>query len=173
MLNDVNLFCKVRNPYAIVGYCFRSVSFFTITVIAFDRFYAFKLRVSYRQVITLKTVLPRLAACWMVGVLWSFSWLLHEEITKILSTVIIFLLCYPNFSDIHQNVYWDTASSALIQPQLVISVPQQQGRIRNYRNAARYKKSLNTIMLIFCLLLFCYLPYFIVVCVAVSTSKEN
>ena len=90
VLNDVNLFCKVRNPYAIVGYCFRSVSFFTITVIAFDRFYAFKLRVSYRQVITLKTVLPRLAACWMVGVLWSFSWLLHEEITKILSTVIIF-----------------------------------------------------------------------------------
>ena len=173
VLNDVNLFCKVRNPYAIVAYFLGSVSFFSITVIAFDRFYAFKLRVSYRQVITLKTVLPRLAACWMVGILWPFSWLLHEEITKILSTVIIFCCVVLTSVTSIRTYIGIRHHQQQFKPQAVISLPQQQGGIRNHLNAARYKKSLNTIMLIFCFLLCCYLPYFIVVSVAVSTSKEN
>ena len=173
VLNDVNLFCKVRNPYAIVSYLLGSVSFFTITVIAFDRFYAFKLRVSYRQVINLKTVLPRLAACWMVGILWPFSWLLHEGITKILSTVIIFSCVFLTSVTSIRTYIGVRHHQQQINPQPVISISQQQGGIRNHLHVGRYKKSLNTIILIFCLLLCCYLPYFIVVCVAVSTSKEN
>ena len=42
VFNDINLFCNIRTPYAIVGFCLASVSFRTITVIAFDRFRAFE-----------------------------------------------------------------------------------------------------------------------------------
>ena len=173
VLNDIDLFCKVRTPYAIVGYCLASVSFLTRTVIAFDRFRAFKLRVWYRQVITLKTVLLRLAVCWIVGVLWPFSWLLHEKIARVISTVIIFC-CVVLTSVTSIRTYTRIRHhQQQVNVQRSISLPQQQGGIRNHLNAGRYKKSLNTIMLLFCLLLCCYLPYFIVVCVAVSTSKEN
>ena len=173
VFNDLDLFCMVRTPYAIVGFCLASVSFMTITVIAFDRFRAFKLRVWYRQVITLKTVLLRLAACWMFGVLWPFSWFLGQRIARVITTVIIFC-CVVLTSVTSIRTYTAIRHhQQQINTQPVISVPQRQGRIRNHLNADRYKKSLNTIMLIFCLLLCCYLPYFIVVCVAVSTSKEN
>ena len=173
VFNDIDLFCKVRTPYTIVGYCLGSVSFLTITVIAFDRFRAFKLRVWYHQVITLKTVLLRLAECWIVGILWSFSWLLHERITMILSTIIIF--CCVVLTSVTSIITYIGIRhhQQQINPQPVNSISQQQGGIRNHLNAGRYKKSLNTIMLMFCLLLCCYLPYFIVVCVAVSKSKEN
>ena len=173
VFNDIDLFCKVRTPYTIVGYCLASVSFLTITVIAFDRFRAFKLRVWYRQVITLQTVLLRLAACWIVGILWPFSWLLRERITKILSTIIIFCCVVLTSVTSIRTYIGIRHHQQQINRQPVNSISQQQGGIRNHVNAGRYKRSLNTIMLMFCLLLCCYLPYFIVVCVAVSTSKEN
>ena len=173
VFNDIDLFCKVRTPYAIVGFCLASVSFLTMTVITFDRFRAFKLRVWYRQVITLKTVLLRLAACWMFGVLWPFSWILDQTIARVITTVIIFCCVVLTSVTSIRTYIAIRHHQQQINTQPVISVPQRQGRIRNHLNADRYKKSLNTIMLIFCLLLCCYLPYFIVVCVAVSTSKEN
>ena len=173
VFNDIDLFCKVRTPYAIVGFCLASVSFLTILVITFDRFRAFKLRVWYRQVITLKTVLLRLAACWMVGILWPFSWLLHQRIARVISTVFIFCCVVLTSVTSIRTYIAIRHHQQQLNPQPVISVPQRQGRIRHHLNADRYKKSLNTIMLIFCLLFCCYLPYFIVVCVAVSTSKEH
>ena len=174
VFNDVNLFCKVRNPYAIVSYFLASVSFFTMTVIAFDRFYAFKLRVSYRQVVTLKTILVRLAACWIFAILWPFSWLFDERATKFVSIAVIFCCIFLTSMTSIRTYIGIRHHQQQMSPQPVISVPQQQGGIgMNHLNVGRYKKSLNTIMLIFCLLLCCYFPYFLVVCVAVFPSKEN
>ena len=90
VFNNVNLFCSVRGPYVIIAYCLGSASLLTKTALALDTFFAFKLKLMYRQVITFKRSSGMLVACWAFVIASPFIWLLSEKITGIIVMVIIF-----------------------------------------------------------------------------------
>ena len=161
VLNNVYLFCVIQVPYAMAGYFLGSVSFLTLTTIALDRFYAVKLRLRYHQVVTLKRVVLTLAVCWTFGFLWPFTWLLREQLCMFIAIAIIFC-CVVITSVSSIKTYFEIRRHQhQIQAQQTIRGPHQRGEHQS--TTGGHKKSLNTMMLMFCLLLACYLPYFAVV----------
>ncbi|XP_029191768.2 melanocortin receptor 4-like [Acropora millepora] len=165
--NNVDLFCAIQSPYAMVGYCLASVSFFTMTLISLDRFYAVKLRHRYHQVVTIRRVVITLTAFWIFGLAWSFFWLVSESLTGV--TVFIIIFCCIIITTVSSvRTYLAIRHHQL---QIHAHISQQQGESQVSMGA--YKKSLNTMMLIFALLLACYLPYFTVVGVIMATPPSS
>ena len=165
--NNVDLFCAIQSPYAMVGYCLASVSFFTMTLISLDRFYAVKLRHRYHRVVTIRRVVMTLTAFWIFGLAWSFIWLVSESITGV--TVFIIIFCCIIITTVSSvRTYLAIRHHQL---QIHAHISQQQGESQVSMGA--YKKSLNTMMLIFALLLACYLPYFTVIGVIMATPPSS
>lgn len=169
--NNTELFCNIQNPYAITAYCLVSVSFLTMTAVTLDRFCALKLRQRYRSEVTLKRVVLVLAACWIFGLAWPFIWLLNEKIALIIAMIIIFCCVVISSLLFIRTYYGIRHHQQQIQSQQAISVPRQPGG--NQFNIGGYKTFLNTMVLVFCLLLACYLPYFSVLGVTMGTASTS
>ena len=168
---NVDVFCVIQGPYAMAGFCLASVSFLTMTAICLDRYYAVKLKQRYHQVATFKLVASTLAACWVFGIIWPSTWLLSERLAMIAALIIIFC-CVVITSVFSIKTYLGIRQQQQqIHQRQVISVPQQHDR--NEVTIAGYKRSVNTMMLIFCLLFACYLPYFIVLGVTMATTSNS
>ncbi|KAL9957325.1 hypothetical protein ACROYT_G038951, partial [Oculina patagonica] len=90
VFNNIDVFCAIRDPYVIAAFCLGSVSFFTVTAISLDRFYAFTLKLRYHQFVSFKRVVFLLAGCWIFGFIWPFSWLFNVNLTGIIATVLMF-----------------------------------------------------------------------------------
>ena len=156
VFNNIEVFCAIRSPYTIAAYFLGSVSFLTMTAISLDRFYAFTLKLRYHQVVTFKRIVFLLAGCWIFGFIWPFSFLISENITKIVAAVIIFCSVV-------------TTSLSFVKIAIGIRRHQRQTQEQQTRfafqrhgsqfNISQYKKSLYTMILVFCLLLICYLPF--------------
>ena len=161
VLDNIRVFCAVLDPYVIVAYSMGSVSLYTMTAISLDKYYAFTLRLRYHQIVTFKRVVLALVGCWLVGLVMPFLWLFSEKGTRILGAVLIFCctvitsICYIKaIIGIHRH-------RRRIQEQIKASSTSQHHGGRLLR-IDQYKKSLNTMMLLFWLLIACYLPFFIV-----------
>lgn len=169
---NVDVFCVIQGPYAIAGFCLASVSFLTMTAICLDRYYAVKLKQRYHQVATFKLVASTLAACWIFGIIWPSTWLLSETLAMITALIIIFC-CVVVTSVFSIKTYLGIRQQQQqIHPRQVTSVPTQQ-HDRNEATITGYRRSLNTMMLIFCLLFACYLPYFTVLGVNMATTSNS
>lgn len=105
LCSDGDLLCAIqsRRPYAMVSYCLGSVSFLTVTVIGFDRFYAVKLRQSYRQVVAFSMMDFRNSLVFQLAC--------QREYNRDYGHLFDFLLCYCNFSVPSKNLSCNTASS--------------------------------------------------------------
>ena len=171
VFNNIELFCAIRHPYAIVGFSLGSVSFLTMTAISLDRYYAFTLRLRYRQVVTFKRVVFLLAACWVFGLIWPLSWLLSEKIAGTVVTVGTFCCIVITSISYIKITIGIRRHQRQILAQQTIPAPQQHGG--NHFSIGQYKKSLNTMVLIFCLLIVCYLPYFTAVAVAMVIGSNS
>ncbi|XP_078356078.1 ocellar opsin-like [Oculina patagonica] len=171
VFSNIKVFCAIRDFYVIAGYCLGSVSFFTMTVISLDRFYAFTLRLRYHHFVTFKRVVLLLAGCWIFGVIWPLSWFISENMTDFLATFIIFCSVVTTSSSFIKIAIGIRRHQRQIQEQQTYSATQQHGG--NNFSIVQYKKSLNTMMLVFCLLLACYLPYFVVISLNVWTGSNS
>ena len=105
LCSDGDLFRAIqsRRPYAMVSYCLGSVSFLTVTVIGFDRFYAVKLRQSYRQVVAFSMMDFRNSLVFQLAC--------QREYNRDYGHLFDFLLCYCNFSVPSKNLSCNTVSS--------------------------------------------------------------
>ena len=162
-----DLFCTIQNPHAIVSNCLAPVSFFTMTSISLDRFYAVKLRHRYHQVVTIRRVLMILTAFWSFGFAWSFIWLVSERITGV--TVIIIIFCCITITTVSSVRTYLAIRHHQRQIHAHISQQKREGQV----SMGAYRKSLNTMTLIFALLLACYFPYFAVVGVIMVTPSSS
>ncbi|KAJ7340333.1 hypothetical protein OS493_003070 [Desmophyllum pertusum] len=171
VFNNIEVFCAIQYPYLIVAYCLGSVSFLTMTAISLDRYYAFTLRLRYRQVVTFKRVVFLLAACWIFGLIWPFSWLLSHTISKIVATTIIFCCTVITSISYIKITVGLHRHQRQIQEQQTIPAPQQHGG--NHFSIGQYKKSLNTMILIFFLLIACYLPHCTVIAVSMVIGNNS
>lgn len=165
--DNMEAFCAIQASYTIAAYCLGSVSFLTMTAISLDRFYAFSMRLTYHQIVTFNRIVLLLTAFWLFGLIWPFSWLVSTKIANLIAAVII-LTC----AVITSISYYKTIKRRhQCQIQKQCAVHQKNGR--NLFRFGRYKKSVNSMILIFCLLLTCYLPYFIVAIVTTVMGKNS
>jgi len=170
VFSNADLFCNIQDPYGIGAYYLGSASFLTMTALALDRFYALKFRLTYRQVITFKRTVRVLVACWIFGIAWPFTWLLNERVAFITATIIIFC-CIVITSISCIRIYFGIRDhQKQLHAQQLPAAHQHGG---NQFIIGRYKKSINTITFIFCLLLACYLPYFTAVGIALVTASNS
>ena len=155
LYGDLNLFCSVQPFYAAVAYYFCSVSFITMTAISIERYLALRLGMKYRLVVTVTKVALTLFLMWMCSVVWAISRMWDIRINKI-SGLIIGLLSIVVTTSCYFRIY-----CTLRGFKIRISshqVPRRQPR--NVLNMALYRRSVNSMLGVFGLLIACYIPYF-------------
>ncbi|KAJ7340331.1 hypothetical protein OS493_003068 [Desmophyllum pertusum] len=116
-----------------------------MTAISLDRYYAFTLRLRYRQVVTFKRVVFLLAACWVFGLIWPLSWLLSEKIAGTVVTVGTFCCIVITSISYIKITIGIRRHQRQILAQQTIPAPQQHGG--NHFSIGQYKKSLNTMQI--------------------------
>lgn len=135
-----------------------TVSFFTSTAIAIDRYLAFRLQVRYRQMITLRKVILLLIAYWILAIIWACTEILNETLNRVLGTVailscvVITLVCY-------QRIYKGLRrQAALIQVQYQPTTNQNSS---SSFSVGEYKRTVGNMVWVYCCLLVCYVPYYL------------
>ena len=163
ILEIPSYYCVVAITYARTSTFIAGVSLETITTIAIDRYLAFHLRLRYREVVTFTRVACILVIEWITAAVWSGIWFWSAPINMwtgvvgLFSCYLITSLCYCS-----------------IRRGIRLYVAQIRGRV-NVSNfdVAQYKKTVNNMLWIYCLLLVCYMPHLISLLVILFTGLSN
>ena len=163
ILEIPSYYCVVAITYARTSTFIAGVSLETITTIAIDRYLAFHLRLRYREVVTFRRVACILVIEWIIAAVWSGIWFWSAPI-KMWTGVVGLFSCYL----ITSLCYYS------IRRGLRLHVAEIRGRV-NVSNfdVAQYKKTVNNMLWIYCLLLVCYMPHLISLLVILFTGLSN
>ena len=158
ILRNPSLYCLLWRPFRIIAAVMGTVSFFTSTAIAIDRYLAFRLQVRYRLMITLWKVILLLIAYWILAIIWACTEILNETLNRVLGTVailscvVITLVCY-------QRIYKGLRrQAALIQVQCQPTTNQNSS---SSFSVGEYKRTVGNMVWVYCCLLVCYVPYYL------------
>ena len=158
LLTDLNLFCSVQPFYAAVAYFFCSVSFVTMTSISIDRYLALYFRMRYRVVVTVKRVSLMLALLWFCSIMWAVSRMWNIKVNKI-SAIVIGFLSIVVTSSCYFKIY---LSLKILNSRISFQAPggAPGSQKRSVLNILQYRRSVNSMLCVFGLLIICYIPYF-------------
>lgn len=157
VLNNPSLYCLLWRPFRIIAAVMGTVSFFTSTAIAMDRYLAFRLRIRYRQVITLRKVVLLLIAEWSLAIIWACTEMVNETLNRVLGTVailscvVITLVCY------HKIYKGLRRQATLIQVHCQPTTNQNNSSF----SVGEYKRTVGNMVWVYCCLLVCYIPYYL------------
>jgi len=152
ILEMPSYYCAIAITYGRTSTFIVGVSLHTITTIAIDRYLAFHLRLRYRELVKLRRVVCLLVIEWIATAVWSGSWFLSVLINMysgavgLLSWCLIIPLCY--FS-IYRNLRRHVAQ---------IHCNLNSSASTDF-DVAQYKKTVNSLLWIYGLLLVCYMPH--------------
>ena len=144
--NDAELFCSVGLPYSLTAAFLALVSLWSLTVIALDRYLALILRFRYRAIVTVKRIVVVLVSGWLFIAFCTASITLGIQLRQIISNFFL-LFCLVSSSCFYIKTYFTLRRHKL----------QMQGQ--SSFSMAYYRKSLNSMFLVFCLFLVTYLPF--------------
>lgn len=157
ILKAPSLYCLLWRPFRIIAAVMGTVSFFTSTAIALDRYLAFRLRLRYRQAVTLRRVLLLLIAEWILAIIWACTEIVNETLNRVLGTVAI-LSCVAITLVCYQRIYKGLRRQAtLIQVQSQPATNPKNGGF----SFGQYKRSVVSMVWVYCCLLVCYVPYYL------------
>lgn len=151
------LYCTFFAPTTAAGYTLASVSTLTAVAIALDRYLAFRLRIRYRQLVTVNRVVLLLSLVWIIGILFALSWTFDRNISHIVGACATFLCTTTTFYCYLKIFVGLRHQAAQIQEQNQVA----RASHRQFFNIPVYKKSVKNMFLIYCVILICYLPYFL------------
>lgn len=151
------LYCTFFAPTTAAGYTMASVSTLTAVAIALDRYLAFRLRIRYRQLVTVNRVVLLLSLVWIIGILFALSWTFDRNISHIVGACATFL-CTTTTCYCYLKIFVGLRhQAAQIQEQNQVARTSH----RQFFNIPVYKKSVKNMFLIYCIILICYVPYFL------------
>ena len=145
-----------------------TVSLWTITAISVDRLLALLLKLRYRQVVTIKKVYTVALASWVNGIinatLWIFSPLSWKVLlgTNIAVCIITSAYCYTR-----------TFLRLRHQHTQVLNNLRQPENQASRTDEIRYRKTVSSSLWLLLALLFCYLPYLLLVSFAFPEIENN
>lgn len=144
--DNARLFCIVGLPYSLTASFLAIVSFWTLTVIALDRYLALHLRFRYRLVVKLNRVVATLVSGWLLIAFITASRILNVKLRQVLSNLVL-LFCLVLSTYFYIKTYFNLRQH------------KTQIQTQSSFNLARYRKSLNSMFFVFCLFVTTYLPF--------------
>ena len=153
-----------------IGSIFCGVSLLTLTAISVDRLLALKLRLRYRQIVTLKRVWLLVAAFWFSSTAIALT-VIYSFRIAVIFVCIVLLTCIVTSTSCYTKIYL-----TLRHHQTHVQGHIQQGQASGEGvtlNIARYRKTVSTALLVQVTLLACYLPYAITVGAFVNTGSQT
>ena len=162
----LHLFCVSGLSVYITGYCLVSASVLTTVAVSLDRYIALYLHLRYQEIVTVKRTAIVLAGIWTVSSLVGLTWLWDASVAFPVAVIVISLgtsLTSLAYFRIYRIV---NRHRAQIQNQVV----QFQAQSGCAVNLKKITKSATSMLMVYCLLLFCYLPYLCVACVTVAAG---
>ena len=159
-------YCFIAITYARTSTFIAGVSLETITTIAIDRFLAFHLRLRYRELVKFRRVACILVIEWIVAAVWSGIWFWSAPI-KMWTGVVGLFSCYLTTSLCYYSI-----SRGLRR-----HVAQLRRHVNSSESTefdvAQYKKTVNSMLWIYGLLLVCYSPHLTSLLVILVTGLSN
>ena len=152
---NVDLICSTNRLYLMTGFFFIAVSFMMSILISIDRYLAIFLKHRYRSTVTKQRVLWAILLTWISMLLWALSMRYIDEIFlnwRLVSGIMGVLLL-----SIITGIY---AKAFISLHRYTSQVHNQQPNTSQQTNfdASKYKKSLNTMVIILAWLIICCLP---------------
>ena len=164
--------------------CGQSIT--TLTAISVDRLLALKLRLRYRQVVTLPRVRLSVTISWVANFAFTFTYYWNKPVFflggcgYIFTFIIISSCCYFKIYLVlgHRQVEIQPLSQGISSSQrrevLRTSPAQIQGsnpRVLSVLNINRYKKTVSNAIWVHFILVICYLPYTVATAVTASRGE--
>lgn len=150
-------YCTSGTAFYLVATCLAAVSFVTITAVSVDRYLAIHLHLRYSVFVTHKRVLLALVGVWSVGIFLMGSWFWNISVCR-QAEIIIIISCLVvtsfNYGRIQRVVH---RHHTQIRNQIQASA--SSGNQVSQICMARYKKSVKSMLCVYCTVLLCYAPF--------------
>jgi len=159
----VSSWCKAQVAYTFFGVMFCGVSFLTVAAFSIDKYLALHWHLRYTTIVTTKRVIFIVLSFWVIfGAMSTIQiWSMTVYRVSVCIVVPIFLV---GTSFTYYRIYRVLLRHKVqIQSQSQPSNPGHQNG--SSLNMARYRKSVTSMFLVYCLFLLCYIPY---ICVQVT-----
>ena len=164
-------FCYSAIAYDVTSACLCGVTLLTVTAITLDKYVALHLHLQYEEIVTFRRIACLLLGIWFGNVLGSSAWLWSVITMKIISVFII-LLCIPVTVVANLKTYKIVRRHQVQIEALQIGQVQAAPHMGNSTNMTQSRKSAVNILLIYCLVLTCYLPFLVAMGVVVATGTN-
>ena len=163
ILEIPSCYCVIAITYGRTSTFIAGVSLETITTIAIDRYLAFHLRMRYRELVQFRRVVCILVIEWIAAAVWSGIWFWSAPI-NMWSGVVGLISCYLTTS----LCYYSICRGLRRQTRRRVNSSESTDF-----NVAQYKKTVNSMLWIYGLLLVCYMPHLTSVLVILVTGLTS
>lgn len=168
--------CNSTLPYLdVAGFAMSGISLLTTAEISVDRLLALRLKLRYREIVSLWRVRFVVAVTWLVIFLAGLTSLWSRETFTMLQTTGVFLsIAVSSFSYSSIHIILRRREKQLKERQIAWDQPSQAtNEASTLSSTRRYKKTVSTAMLVYCMLLICSLPYMIVAALWAAVYGNN
>lgn len=154
-------YCGPSISFIVVTSCLNMISLLTVATIGLDRFIALYLHLRYEELVTVKRVVLLVCGIWSTSVFFGTTWLWNYKVfdpyAVFSATIFVILITSFAYFKVYQVV---RRHQVHIQAQMQVQARlQAQEEVQLATTEAQGKKSATTMLLVYCLLLLCYLPY--------------
>ena len=170
--------CSSTLPYLeVVGFAMCGVSLLTTSEISVDRLLALRLKLRYRQVVSVNRVRLIVILTWLASFIAGLTSLWSKGAFTIVQIIGVFVsVAVSSFSYAWIHIILRQRGKQRQQTeerQLAWNQPSMSFSETSRFNSVRYKKTVSTALWVYCALLLCSLPYMIVAVVwAVLSGSE-
>lgn len=157
VIENPSFYCKLFSPVTVLAFILTSVSALTTTAIAVDRYLAFRLKLRYRYSVNVKRVVVVIASQWIIAIAWAGLWVADRKANNIVGGIGMCLCVLTNF-------YCYLKISLGLRKHRTVRVHdelKQSGTTHpmKYFNVVVYRRLTKNMFIIYCIILFCYVPY--------------
>ena len=158
--------CSLIRSFAVTGSAFTTASLLSLVAISLDRYAALFFHIKYKQIVTTRRVCGVLAFIWSLGLLSAVMSVRDSKLWHVGGTgVIAISLLAISVASI--KIYHRLRAQQISQPQAPDQAQQQAG---NTLNLARYRRTASAMLIVYVLLLICYLPFYFFAAVGFVTE---
>ncbi|XP_020906724.1 beta-2 adrenergic receptor-like [Exaiptasia diaphana] len=168
--SPLNSWCHVQVAYTFFGVMFCGVSFLTVAAFGIDKYLALHWHLRYTTIVTTKRVVYIVLSFWVIFGAMSAVQIWSMTVYRVSVCIVVpFFLVGTSFT--YYRIY-----RVLLRHKVQIQSQSQVSTLHRDRcerpndasstlNMARYRKSVTSMFLVYCLFLLCYIPY---ICVQVT-----
>lgn len=159
--------CVVGVLFDVVSGHLSIASFLTMMAISIDKCMAAQLKLRYRIVVTEKRSIRVVALIWVLAIPWAISFFVSLP-TYCVSVLIVipvcFLCCFIAFAKIRFVLQRQRTRTAYTKPSV-----QAEGQV----HILRYKKSVRSMLYVYCAQVVAYFPAWLVMLIRVTTGDST